>query len=162
MNKNTVFATGRRDTTGKIVGKPVFKEGATQEIESDSMIYNFLSREAIAYNIATKQEDGTSNISRSTYSTCDAYPPHFYIDLPRAKIYPGEKIISGPGYLVLEGIPLPVAIPFGFFPIQTKRAASGIIVPKIGQEQLRGYNLTDGGYYFAISDYFDLHYPQNL
>lgn len=169
MNKNTVFATGRRDTTGKIVGKPVFKEGATQEIESDSMIYNFLSREAIAYNIATKQdegllhssvtkllEDGTSNISRSTYSTCDAYPPHFYIDLPRAKIYPGEKIISGPGYLVLEGIPLPVAIPFGFFPIQTKRAASGIIVPKIGQEQLRGYNLTDGGYYFAISDYFDL------
>jgi hypothetical protein len=169
MNKNTVFATGRRDTTGKISGKPVFKEGATQEIESDSMIYNFLTRKAIAFNIITKQDegllhssvtklldDGTSNISRSTYSTCDANPPHFYIDLPRAKIYPGEKIISGPGYLVLEGIPLPAAIPFGFFPVQTKRAASGIIIPKIGQEQLRGYNLTDGGYYFAISDYFDL------
>jgi hypothetical protein len=169
MNKNTVFATGRKDTTGEIVGKPVFKEGVTQEIESDSMIYNFVTRKAIAFDIATKQDegllhsqvtklldDGTSNISRSTYSTCDANPPHFYIDLPRAKIYPGKKIISGPGYLVLEGIPLPIAIPFGFFPIQTKRAASGIIVPKIGQEQLRGYNLTDGGYYFAISDYFDL------
>ncbi len=82
--------------------------------------------------------------------------PHFYINLPKAKVYPGKKIISGPGNLVLEGIPLPLALPFGFFPIQTKKAASGILIPKVGQEQLRGYTLTDGGYYFAISDYFDL------
>ncbi len=168
MAKNTVFAAGRKDTTGKVQGTPVFKEG-TQEIQSDSLIYNFVTRRAIAFNIITKQDegllhssvtklldDGTSNISRSTYSTCDANPPHFYISLAKAKIYPGKKIISGPGYLVLEGIPLPLALPFGFFPIQTKRAASGILIPKIGQEQLRGYNLTDGGYYFAINDYFDL------
>ena len=169
MAKNTVFAAGRRDTTGKIMGTPVFKEGNTQEIESDSLIYNFVTRKAIAYNIITRQDegllrskvtklldDGTSNIARSTYSTCDAEVPHFYISLPKAKIYPGKKIISGPGYLVLEGIPLPIALPFGFFPIQTKKAASGILIPKVGQEQLRGYNLTDGGYYFAISDFFDL------
>ncbi len=169
MEKNTVFATGRRDTTGKVIGTPVFKDGNTQEIQSDTLIYNFVTHKAIAHNIVTKQDegllrskvtklldDGTSNIARSTYSTCDAEVPHFYISLPKAKIYPGKKIISGPGYLVLEGIPLPVALPFGFFPIQTKRAASGILIPKVGQEQLRGYNLTDGGYYFAINDYFDL------
>ncbi|HAX92562.1 MAG TPA: hypothetical protein DCY25_01220, partial [Bacteroidales bacterium] len=168
MVDNTVFATGRLDSVGKLTGKPVFTQGS-QEIESDSLFYNFISRKAIAYKIVTKQEDGllrsqvtkmlddgTSNIAQSTYSTCDAEHPHFYIRLPKAKIYPGEKIISGPGYLVLEGIPLPVALPFGFFPIQTKKAASGILIPRIGQEQERGYNLTDGGYYFAVNDYFDL------
>jgi hypothetical protein len=168
MMANTVYATGRTDSTGKITGKPVFKQGS-QEIESDSLFYNFVTRKAVAYSIVTRQEegllrsqvtklldDGTSNIARSTYSTCDADHPHFYISLPKAKIYPGKKIISGPGYLVLEGIPLPLALPFGFFPIQTKRAASGILIPRIGQEQERGYNLTEGGYYFAISDYFDL------
>jgi len=146
MIANTVYATGRTDTSGRVTGKPVFKQG-TQELESDSLFYNFITRKAIAYRIVTKQEDGllrsqvtklledgTSNIARSTYSTCDAEQPHFYINLPRAKIYPGEKIISGPGFLVLEGIPLPVALPFGFFPIQTKKAASGILIPRVGQE----------------------------
>ena len=174
MVASTVFATGRTDTTGKVTGKPVFKQG-TQEIESDSLFYNFVTRKAVAYKIVTKQEegllrsqvtklleDGTSNIAKSTYSTCDADPPHFYIKLPKAKIYPGKKIISGPGYLVLEGIPLPVALPFGFFPIQTKKAASGILIPRVGQEQARGYNLTEGGYYFAISDYFDLALRGNI
>ncbi len=169
MANSTVYAAAGKDTVGKKgEGKPVFKDGS-QEYKSDSLIYNFVTRKAIAYNIVTKQDegllrssvtkllsDGTSNISRSTYSTCEAVPPHFYINLSRAKVYPGKKIVSGPGYLVLEGIPLPLALPFGFFPIQTKRAASGIIIPKIGQEAARGYNLTDGGYYFAISDYFDL------
>lgn len=174
MMENTVFAAGRADSTGKVTGTPVFKQG-TQEIEADSLLYNFVTRKAIAYKIVTQQEegllrsqvtklldDGTSNISKSTYSTCDAEHPHFYINLPKAKIYPGKKIISGPGNLVLEGIPLPIALPFGFFPIQTKRAASGIIIPRIGQEQERGYNLTEGGYYFAISDYFDLALKGNI
>jgi hypothetical protein len=168
MKTNLLFAAGRRDTTGKIAGKPVFKEGS-QEFEADELTYNFKTRKALIKNIITKQEggllhsnytklleDGTSNISRSTYSTCDADTPHFYINLPKAKVYPGKKIISGPGNLVLEGIPLPLVLPFGFFPIQTKKAASGLLIPRIGQGNERGYSLTDGGYYFAINDYFDL------
>jgi lipopolysaccharide assembly outer membrane protein LptD (OstA) len=168
MKTNLLFAIGRRDTTGKVNGKPAFKQGNNQ-FESDELTYNFKTRKALIKNIITKQdagllhsaftkllEDGTSNISRSTYSTCDADTPHFYINLPRARVYPGKKIISGPGNLVLEGVPLPLAIPFGFFPIQTKRAASGLIIPRYGEERVRGFALTDGGYYFAISDYFDL------
>ena len=168
MNTNLLFAAGRRDTTGKVTGKPAFKEG-TNQFQSDELTYNFKTRKALIKNIITKQdagllhsaftkllEDGTSNISRSTYSTCDADTPHFYINLPKARVYPGKKIISGPGNLVLEGIPLPLIIPFAFIPIQTKRAASGLIIPRYGEERVRGFSLTDGGYYFAISDYFDL------
>ena len=168
MKTNLLFAIGRRDTTGKVQGKPAFKEGSNT-FESDELNYNFKTRKALIKNIITKQdaglvhsaftkllEDGTSNISKSTYSTCDADTPHFYINLPRARVYPGKKIISGPGNLVVEGIPLPLIIPFGFFPIQTKKAASGLIIPRYGEERTRGFSLTDGGYYFAISDYFDL------
>jgi len=168
MKTNQLFAIGRMDSTGKIVGKPVFKEGE-QEFNADEITYNFKTHKALIRNIITKQDEGlinsdiaklledrTSNISKSTYSTCDAHPPHFYINLPKARVYPGKKIVSGPGNLVLEGIPLPLFIPFGYFPVQTKRAASGLLFPRIGEERLRGYSLTDGGYYFAISNYFDL------
>jgi hypothetical protein len=174
MKTNLLFAIGRKDTTGKISGKPVFKEG-TQEFEADELTYNFKTRKALVKNIITKQEDGilhsaltklqedgTSSISRSTYSTCDADTPHFYVNLPKAKVYPGKKIISGPGNLVVEGIPLPLFIPFGYFPVQTKRAASGLLIPRFGQEQERGYSLTEGGYYFAVSDYFDLALKGNI
>jgi uncharacterized Rmd1/YagE family protein len=174
MESNLLFAIGRRDTTGKIAGKPSFKEGS-QEFECDELTYNFKTHKAFIKNIVTKQEsgllhsaytklleDGTSNISKSKYSTCDADTPHFYINMPRAKVYPGKKIISGPGNLVLEGIPLPLIIPFGYFPVQTKRAASGILIPRIGQENQRGYSLTEGGYYFAISNYFDLSLKGNI
>ncbi len=168
MENNILFAAGRPDTSGKIAGKPVFKEG-DQEFKSDELTYNFKTKKAFVKNIITKQqdglihsqlakllEDGTSNISRSTYSTCNADTPHFYINLPKAKVYPGKKFVSGPGNLVVEGIPLPLVIPFGYFPVQTKRAASGLLIPQIGQEVLRGYSLTDGGYYFAVNNYFDL------
>lgn len=174
MKTNLLYAIGRKDTSGKVIGKPQFKEGA-QEFEADELTYNFKTRKALIKNIITKQEDGllhsqftklledgTSNISRSTYSTCDAETPHFYINLPKARVYPGEKIISGPGNLVLEGIPLPLFIPFGYFPVNTKKAASGILFPRIGQENERGYSLTEGGYYFAINDYFDLTVKGNV
>jgi hypothetical protein len=174
MKTNLLFAAGTPDSTGKIAGKPVFKEGS-QEFEAEELTYNFKTKKALVKNIITKQEDGllhsqftklledgTSNISKSTYSTCDADTPHFYINLPKAKVYPGKKIISGPGNLVVEGIPLPLVIPFGFFPIQTKKAASGIIMPMVGEERDRGYSLTEGGYYFAINNYFDLSVKGNL
>jgi hypothetical protein len=174
MNTNLLFAIGRIDTAGKVTGKPSFKEGA-QVFDADQLTYNFKTRKALIKNIITKQdegllhsaftkllEDGTSNILRSSYSTCDADTPHFYINLPKAKVYPGKKIISGPGNLVLEGIPLPLFIPFGYFPVNTKKAASGLLIPAIGEERLRGYSLTEGGYYFAISDYFDLALKGNL
>lgn len=174
METNQVFATGIKDTSGTVTGKPVLEVGK-DIYNADTLTYNFRTGQAVVKVIATEQEDGllrsrvakmlddgTTNIFRSTYSTCDADTPHFYINLPKAKVYPGKKIISGPGNLVLEGIPLPLFLPFGYFPIQTKRAASGIIMPKPHYEEGRGYALTDGGYYFALNNYFDLTVKGNI
>ena len=174
METSQVFATGMKDTAGIVQGKPVLEIGS-ETYNADTLTYNFKTGQAVVKVIVTSQEDGllrskiakmlddgTTNIFQSTYSTCDADTPHFYIKLPKAKVYPGKKIISGPGNLVLEGIPLPLYLPFGYFPVQTKRAASGIIMPKPHYEEGRGYALTDGGYYFALNKYFDLTLKGNI
>jgi hypothetical protein len=168
METGEVFATGRPDSTGKIAGTPVFTQG-DESFDSKELTYNFKSKMARVLNMSTKQEegflhsgvtkkldDGSLNISLSTYSTCDATPPHFYVGFKKAKVVPGKKIITGPAYMVLEDIPLPIVIPFGYFPIQKKTAASGILIPKVGQTFELGYSLREGGYYFAINDNFDL------
>ena len=167
LETGSVFATGRIDSTGQMVGLPVYKDGS-EEFESKELNYNFKSRKGVIRNVTTEQEggflqslttkrheDGTLHVNRSKFTTCDAEEPHFYLSLPRAKVYPGEKIVSGPAYMVVADIPLPLVLPFGFFPVQQKRA-SGIVMPKYGQEARRGYFLSNGGYYFALSDYFDL------
>lgn len=167
METGLVFAIGRKDSTGKIIGSPSFKQGAEQ-FTSKELTYNFKTKKGIIKNIFTEQEkgylhseltkrmpDGSLNINMSTFSTCDLEHPHFSINFSKAKVIPGKKIISGPAYLVLEDIPLPLALPFGFFPVQKKRS-SGLLMPKYGESQQLGYSLTNGGYYFVINDYIDL------
>ena len=168
MESGVVYAIGRKDTTAKVIGSPAFKQGA-QSFKGSELTYNFKSKKGIIRNVFTEQEggylfsettkhmdDGSLNINMSTYSTCNATPPHFYIGFNRAKVVPDKKIITGPAYLVLEGVPLPLILPFGYFPFQKKMAASGIIFPKITETTQLGYGLRDGGYYFAINDNFDL------
>ena len=168
MSNNLLFAAGRPDTSGKLKGTPVFREG-NNEFKADELTYNIKTKKALVKNIITKQdeglvhssytkllEDGTSNIAKSTYSTCEADTPHFYINMPKARVYPGKKIVSGPGNLVVEGIPLPLFIPFGYFPINTHHSASGILFPSFGQERERGYSFKDMGYYFSVNSYMDL------
>ncbi len=167
METGSVYATGRINSTGKMAGKPVYKDGS-EEFESKELTYNFKSKKGVIKNITTqqeggylqsartkRQEDGTLHVNKSKFTTCDAEDPHFYLALNRAKVYPGEKMVSGPAYMVVADVPLPLIVPFGYFPVQQRRA-SGIIVPKYGSEARRGYFLSNGGYYFALTDYFDL------
>ncbi len=167
MDTGSLFATYRLDSAAARTGKPVYKDKA-EEFESEQITYNFKSKQGLIRNVTTEQEggflksqttkrhdDGTLHVNRSRFTTCDADEPHFYLALPKAKVYPGEKIVSGPAYMVVADIPLPLILPFGFFPVQQKRA-SGIVMPRYGQEARRGYFLQNGGYYFALSDYFDL------
>jgi lipopolysaccharide assembly outer membrane protein LptD (OstA) len=167
METGSVYATGRIDSTGKMVGKPVYKD-KSEEFESKELTYNFKSQKGVIRNVTTqqeggylqslktkRQENGTLHINKSKFTTCDAPDPHFYMALNKAKVYPGDKIVSGPAYMVVADIPLPLILPFGFFPVQQKRA-SGIVMPRYGSEQRRGYFLQNGGYYFALTDYFDL------
>jgi len=167
MGTNTAMASGMVDSAGMLAGKPVFTQG-NEEFDSDTIRYNFKSHKALIKNIITKQgegylhstrtkrlEDGEIEISKGKYTTCDAPHPHFYIRLTKAIAIPQKKIVSGPAYMVLEDIPLPLALPFGFFPNTTTRS-SGLIIPTYGEEQRRGFYLRNGGWYFAMNDYVDL------
>jgi len=167
MDKKEVYASGLPDSTGKIAGKPVFREGS-ETFESEILHYNFDTKRGFIREVITEQEggylhstltkrheDGTIHLMNGKYTTCDAPEPHFYVALTKAKVLPKNKIVSGPAYLVIADIPLPVALPFGFFPNKQEQA-SGILIPEYGEEVNRGFFLRNGGYYFALSDYFDL------
>ncbi|MFI3266661.1 MAG: putative LPS assembly protein LptD, partial [Rikenellaceae bacterium] len=94
--------------------------------------------------------------SKGRYTTCDADHPHFYIAMPTAKFIPGEKVVVGPSYMVMEDVPLYfLGVPFGFFPIDADRS-SGFIIPSYGEETVKGFYLRNGGYYYAINDYIDM------
>lgn len=169
LDSSLVHATGSPDSTEKsgIKGRPVFVMGA-DNYDTDTIAFNFKTKKGLVQNALTKQEDGflRSKLSKRTatgdvylahgrYTTCDKEHPDFYISLSRAKVRPGKDVVFGPAYIVVADVPLPFAIPYGFFPF-TKSYSSGFIMPSYGDEQNRGFYLRDGGYYFALSDKMDL------
>lgn len=167
LKDNTVYAVGRQDSD-MLIGKPVFTENGT-EYEAKTMRYNFKSQKGYITNVITQQGEGYLTggtakkdidndfyIRNGRYTTCDNHEhPHFYFQLTKAKVRPGKNVVTGPAYMVLAGLPLPLAVPFGYFPF-TDKYASGIIVPTFGDDYNRGFYLSDGGYYFAINDNIDL------
>ena len=167
MDSSVVHASGSIDTTGMATGLPIFMDGGTP-YESDRMSYNFKTKKGFINNVYTQQGDGfimggkakkdSAGVFYSQdgmYTTCDAEHPHFYIRLTRAKVRPKKDAVSGPLYLVVADVPLPLALPFGYFPF-TSSYSSGILMPTFGDETERGFYLRDGGYYFALSDKYDL------
>lgn len=167
LDSSLVRATGTADSTGAISGTPVFTMGQ-DKYESDTMAFNFKTKKGFIYNVYTEQKDGYLSSQHSKrdssgvlylehgrYTTCDQPHPDFYIALSRAKVRPGKDVVFGPAYLVVADVPLPLAIPYGFFPF-TKSYSSGFIMPSYGDESSRGFYLRDGGYYFAMSDKWDL------
>jgi len=167
-DKNEVFAKGTKDTsTNKTRGKPVFKQGG-EPYDADEIKYNFKSRKAIIKGLITKQGDafvqGTSvkkdnednlYIRNAIYTTCNLEHPHYNIRASRIKMVGKKEIVSGPFRFELNEIPLPIGLPFGFFPYKPpqENGTSGIVMPTYGDEPLgRGFYLRDGGYYFAISE----------
>lgn len=167
LDSSLVHAFGRKDSVGELIGKPLFRQGE-EEYEPDRISYNFKSRKAYITNVYTKQGEGfmiTDESKRDSsglmylnggkYTTCDAQHPHFYMKMSRAKVRPGQNVVFGPAYLVVEDVPLPLAVPYGFFPF-SHSYQSGFIVPSYGDETERGFYLREGGYYFAINDYVDL------
>ena len=167
-DSNLVHAVGKPDSTGTIVGKPVFKQG-DQEFEADEIRYNFLSKKGIVFGVVTEQQggfihsgktklmnDSTYNLKDGRYTTCNAEHPHFYLQMTKAKVLSNKKIVTGPAYLVVEDIPIYfLFIPFGFFP-NSPTYSSGFLMPTYGDEINRGFFLRDIGYYWAANDYFDL------
>ena len=167
LDSSLVHAVGRPDSLGEMQGKPLFRQGE-EEYEPDRISYNFKTRRAFITNVYTKQGEGFMTtdegkrdssgvmyLNGGKYTTCDAQHPHFYLKMSRAKARPGKSVVFGPAYLVVEDVPLPLAVPYGYFPF-SHTYQSGFIMPSYGDETERGFYLREGGYYFAINDYVDL------
>ncbi|WP_029905119.1 putative LPS assembly protein LptD [Prevotella sp. 10(H)] len=168
MDSSLLYATYGLDSIGEEFGYPIFSDGGT-DYESKDMKYNFKTKKGYITNVITtqgegyviagkakKQEDNSFFMLDGKYTTCDDHEhPHFYLALTKAKVKPKKNVVTGPAYLVIEGLPLPLGLPFGFFPFSDKYS-SGVIMPSYGDEMDRGFNLHDGGYYFAINDNIDL------
>jgi len=155
---NEVKAYGRIDTTtGKTIGKPVFKDGA-DTYAAEEIRYNMKSGKGIIKGIVTRQGDGYIHggpvkktpeaiyVNHALYTTCNLPHPHFSINASRLKVIPGDKVVTGPFHVRVMGIETPLGLPLGFFPV-TRRSKSGIIFPTIGEQRTRGFYLSNGGYY---------------
>lgn len=168
MDNSTVFARGVIDSLGTAKGRPVFKDGDTS-YETDTIRYNFKSKRGIISNVVSQQGEGyvTGNnakkghndelyMKNGRYTTCDHHDhPHFYMQMTYAKVRPKKNVVTGPAYLVVEDVPLPIAVPFFFFPFSSSYQ-SGFLMPTYMDDSNRGFGLTDGGYYFAINEQMDL------
>jgi hypothetical protein len=167
FSSNTVIAYGLHDSLGNIIGKPVFKEG-NETFKADTIRYNFDTKQGIVNDVITEydgsflhggkvkiHENRHNHILGGKFTTCDLEHPHFYFSISKAIVIPNDKIVSGPVFLVLSDVPTPLGLPFGFFPISNK-ARSGVVIPGIGQDNARGFNLNNGGYYWAINEHLDL------
>lgn len=168
MDSTTVYAHGEMDSVGDWKGKPIFKDGG-DEYESKAMSFNFKNQRGHITDVVTEQgegyltggqakkmEDGSFFAADAKYTTCDEHEhPHFYFQLTKGKMRPGKDVVTGPFYMVVADVPLPIALPFGYFPF-SKEYSSGIIFPTFGDDYNRGFYMRNGGYYFAFSDYVDL------
>ena len=166
-SKNLVYAGRLKDSTG-YSQRPVFTQGANV-IEPDSIVFNTETKKALVFNSRTEQQgfkvyspttkkenDSVYFMKKGRFTTAeDEEDPEYQFVTTKMKMVPNKKVIVGPTYMEIYGVPTPIALPFAFFPM-TNKQTSGIIFPSFGEDSNRGYNLQNGGYYFAISDHLDL------
>lgn len=170
-SKDLVYAGRLKDSAGVYTQKPVFTQGQNV-IEPDSIIFNTVTKKALIFNSKTEQSGGTiiAEVTKkendsvyfmknAKYTTSENLEdPEYYFLMRQAKVVPGKKVVTGLTNLFIYDVPTPIGLPFAYFPM-SKKQTSGVIIPTPGQDlgsSDRGYNLQNGGYYFAISDYFDL------
>ena len=167
FKKNTVYAIGVPDSTGEIIGAPVFKD-AGEEYQAGIIEYNFDSKKGLISDVTKNQGDvfiwmkkgkklpsDIIYVETGHFTTCSAKHPHYRIKFKKGKVIPDDKIVTGPIYIEVEDVPLPFVMPFGFIP-NTSSRSNGILVPSYGYSENRGYNLTNGGYYWGLGDHADL------
>ena len=163
---------GRIEKDSVLVQYPFFKQGSN-EVNPDSIRYNFDTQKALIWNsksgqngmdifarLTKKENDSVFYIKDARVTTAgqligdESEGIDYYFKIRKAKIIPGGKIISGFSNMFIADVPTPVAVPFAFFP-SSQTQESGFIIPSIGESNLRGYYVQNGGYYFAISEYID-------
>lgn len=167
FSTNILTALPLQDSAGKVYGLPEFSEG-DQTFKAKEMRYNFKTKEGISKGIITqeaqgylhgdvvkKMENNESNMRGGGYTTCDLDEPHFSLRFTKAKVIPNNKIVTGPAFMEIEGVPIPIILPFGMFP-NRRGQTSGILIPTYGESRERGFYLENGGYYFGINQFMEL------
>ncbi|XWK80544.1 putative LPS assembly protein LptD [Kordia algicida OT-1] len=166
--KNEVYAGRLKDTAGVYSQAPYFKQG-NNIVEPDSIRFNFDTEKALIWNSRTeqngtkiaselskKENDSVIFLKNAKFTTSkDIDNPEYFFLARKIKLVPNKKIVSGFTNLYIADVPTPIGIPFAYFPLTDDRA-SGFIFPTFGENSSRGYFFQNGGYYFAVSDYFDL------
>ncbi|GAB3034868.1 putative LPS assembly protein LptD [Spirosoma pulveris] len=175
---NEVYAIGRYDSTAKkLIGRPIFQDGEGK-YDAKEIRYNFKSRKGRIQGVITQQGEGNIRgqtvkkddednlyIGKAIYTTCNLATPHFHINASKLKVIHNTQVVAGPFNLVINQIPLPIGLPFGFFPFPKRKeiGVSGIIVPQYGEEPNgRGFYLRDGGYYWAVSENLGLQFKGQI
>ncbi|MGL2967412.1 putative LPS assembly protein LptD [Flavobacterium sp. XGLA_31] len=166
--KNEVYAGRIKDSAGVYTQSPVFKQGS-QVVEPDSIRFNYKTKKALVWNSRTeqgemhikaevtkKENDSVYFMKRARFTTAkDIDNPEYYFQASRVKLVPGKKVVVGLTNMVIADVPTPIALPFAFFPMSEK-SRSGLIIPSYNDSNTRGFSLQNGGYYFALSDNYDL------
>ena len=167
--KNEVYAGRIKDSAGKYTQYPNFKQG-TNVIEPDSIRFNFKTKKALIWNsktdqgefnvkaaITKKENDSVYFLKGARFTTStNKENPEYYFRTSKVKFIPGKKVITGLTNLVIADVPTPIALPFAFFPMNKETSVSGLILPSYNDSNTRGFSLQNGGYYFALSDHYDL------
>lgn len=168
IDKKTIHAWGGADSLGNVIGEPVFTQGG-ETFNTQSFSYNYETKRGTIRALKTQQgesylhaekskryENGDIHMLDGKITTCDADHPHFHLFTKKAKMMPGNKIVFGFSYLVMEDVPLPLFLPFGLVPDSEKKSVAGLIPPSFGIETTRGMYLTNGGYYHPFGDVADV------
>ncbi len=176
--QNLIYAEGLWDSTlnngqGGWKDTPVFKD-EEDTYYAVKMKYNFKTKKGSILQVKTNQDgdillgdsirvnpDKSFFIKDGKFTTCDHDPPHFYIQSSKLKVIPNSKVISGPLYMVIEQLPIPIIIPFGYFPLNKKRT-SGIVFPQYGESERLGFFFQRMGYYWAFSNYADIFFKADI
>lgn len=163
-----VYAGRLKDSVGEYDQFPQFKQG-DQQIEPDSIRFNYVTKRAIIRNAYTdqgenkvkaslikKENDSVYFMKHGIVTTAeDLDDPDYYIMLYKAKFVPKKKIVAGFSNMYIADVPTPIALPFAYYPMIDGRT-SGVLLPTFGEVNDRGYYLQNGGYYFVLNDYLDL------
>lgn len=167
--KNEVYAGRIKDSSGTYTQFPNFKQGGNL-IEPDSIRFNFKTKKALIWNsrteqgefkvkaaITKKENDSVYFLKNARFTTSkDIDNPEYYFQTNKVKFIPGKKVVTGLTNMVIANVPTPIALPFAFFPMSKETSISGIILPSYNDSNNRGFSLQNGGYYFALSDNYDL------
>ncbi|MFV5693647.1 putative LPS assembly protein LptD [Flavobacterium sp. LT1R49] len=167
--KNEVYAGRIKDSTGAYTQYPNFKQGANV-VEPDSIRFNFKTKKALIWNsrsdqgefkvkaaITKKENDSVYFLKGARFTTStNVDNPEYYFQTSKVKFIPGKKVITGLTNMVIANVPTPIALPFAFFPMSKETSISGLILPSYNDSNTRGFSLQNGGYYFALSDNYDL------